>query len=244
MKNLTSVSESKKRIKKSDILKIKNNNEAKIEKHAEVSGITVIDGHNTFPISWLQKQGYCEYQIYLEHFRKIKARPTFQMIEGSKEHHRLEREFVEKAQPATFDEMLDFSTTMEVFSREFPVLSSEYGIHGLIDEIIMSPESFIIIDDKPGNKAYKANMLQVFGYCLAFKEMIGETNRKIYSALRERGTDNIYWMVEFDENCETEIINSIQKLHRLINNEDTFLATDNPNKCRSCRFKNFCDSAK
>jgi hypothetical protein len=35
-----------------------------------------------FPISWLQKQDYCEYQIYLENVRGIKAEPTKAMAQG------------------------------------------------------------------------------------------------------------------------------------------------------------------
>lgn len=230
----------KPRIKKADLMKM-TDNEVVISKHPEVSGVTKIGELNSFPISWIQKQGYCEYQIYLEHFKKIKARPTFEMIQGSKEHHRLEAEFIEKAEPSTFEEMLDLSKEVEVYSREFPVYSKNYGIHGLIDEIKMTHDSFIIIDDKPGNKPYKANIFQVLGYCLAFKEMSQNQNRKIFAGLRERGTDNIFFLMEFDNQAETEIISSVNRMHRLIENKENFIPTENPNKCLKCRFKYFCD---
>jgi CRISPR-associated exonuclease Cas4 len=236
-------SKRKSRIKKQDMIDIINDKTVVPVKHPEIAGVTVIGDKNTFPVSWLQKQEYCEYQVYLEHFKKIKARPTIEMITGSIEHHRLEAEFKEKAEPATFEEMVELSYNTEVYSRELPVVSFEYGIHGLIDEIRMSPEEFIIIDDKPGTKMYLSNLYQVYGYCLAFKEMIrGENdNRTIYAALRERGTDNIYWKVPFDQAAEQTIIKIINRMQGLIRGELEFNSSTNPNKCRSCRFYRFCD---
>lgn len=236
----------KSRIKKQDIINLLEDKTIIPQKHPQIAGVTVIGDINSFPVSWLQKKEYCEYQIYLEHFKKIKAAPTQQMIIGSKEHHRLEAEFKEDAESATFEEMLSLSETHKVYSRELPIISFEYGIHGLIDEIIMSPEYFMIIDDKPGNKAYTSNIYQVYGYCLAFKEMIGEelAEKKIYGALRERGTDNIYWQHIFDDKAENEIVKVINRMQGLIREELEFKSTDNPNKCRSCRFLRFCERRK
>ncbi|SDA62235.1 hypothetical protein SAMN02910315_01734 [Methanobrevibacter millerae] len=31
--------------------------------HPSIKGIQIIEGKNNFPISWLNMQGYCEYQI-------------------------------------------------------------------------------------------------------------------------------------------------------------------------------------
>ncbi len=235
-------SKTKSKIKKEDIINLLDDKTIVPVKHPDIAGVTVIGERNTFPVSWLQKQDYCEYQIYLEHFKKIKAKPTVEMIIGSSEHHRLEAEFKEKAEYATFEEMVELSHVTEVYSRELPVVSFEYGIHGLIDEIKMSPDKFIIIDDKPGKKAYRSNMNQVYGYCLAFKEMINDLEgRTIYAALRERGTDNIYWQVPFDIVAENEIIKVISHIHQVILGNDEFKATDNPNKCAKCRFNRVCD---
>lgn len=216
------------------------------QKHPDISGVTVIGDLNSFPVSWLQKREYCEYQIFMEHFKKIKAAPTQAMIIGSKEHHRLEAEFKADAEPATFEEMIILSSTHKVYSRELPIISFEYGIHGLIDEVIMSPDFFMIIDDKPGKKAYTSNIHQVYGYCLAFKEMIGDelADKKIIGALRERGTDNIYWQHDFEEKEQKEIISIINRMQALIKGDLEFKSTDNPNKCRSCRFLRLCDRRK
>jgi len=233
----------KSRIKKKDLLQIIGADQPEPTKHPLVSGVTMFGDKSSFPISWLQKKGYCEYQLYLEHFRKIRARPTMAMITGSKEHHRLEAEFLEGAEETTFADMLTDSLTTAVYSREFPVLSLEHGIHGVIDEILFTTDRFIIIDDKPGNKVYDSNIFQVYGYCLCFKEMIGENHegRQIYAALRERGTDNIYWQVPFDQDAEEMAREMVARVHRLITLEEDFTSAQNPNKCQKCRFYRYCD---
>lgn len=208
--------------------------------HPTISQVKIIEDRNNFPISWLNKQGFCEYGIYLENVKGIEIKPTRSMLEGTKVHATLEANFKEDAEPATFDEMLETSKTGEILSRELPVMSKQHGIRGFIDEVWMTPDEFVIIDDKPGTRAYSSSINQVFGYCLAFKEMIPE-KRRIVASLRERGTENIYWASYFDEKAEKDIINLINRMHRLLEGEIEFKATDNPNKCRSCRFNTICE---
>jgi hypothetical protein len=202
----------------------------------KISQVRYIKGKLLFPISWLQKQDYCEYQIYLENVRGLKAEPTKAMVEGQQEHDRLYTEFVEKAVPATMDDMLTESRTAKILSRELRVENIEYGIFGFIDEIWLTPDNFVIIDDKPGVKAYTSSIRQVFGYCLAFKSITGlEDNRPIMAALRNRGTDNIYWLAPFDHTAEEEIISLIMHTHDLLSGKVEFSSSSNINKCRSCR---------
>ena len=44
--------------------------------HPDISQVMIMDGQNNFPISWLNKQGYCEYSIYLENVKGIQMQPT------------------------------------------------------------------------------------------------------------------------------------------------------------------------
>ncbi len=213
---------------------------SKSKPHPTVTQVKIIQNKNNFPISWLNKQGFCEYGIYLENVKGIKANLTEAMIKGTREHSLLESEFREEAEPATFNEMLETSRTAEILSRELPVMSVKYGIRGFIDEVWMTPEEFIIIDDKPGNIAYPSSINQIYGYCLAFKDNI-EDKRRIIASLRERGTDNIYWSTYFDENAEKLILKSINRIHQLLNGFREYVPTGNPKKCRKCRFNCFCD---
>ena len=213
------------------------------ENHPKIKGIQIIEGKNNFPISWLNQQGYCEYQIYLQYIKGIETSPTAAMKKGSEVHSQLEEEFIKKATPTTFEDAVKTSKSEAIISRECFVLSVEYGIRGFIDEIWMSPTEIIIIDDKPGQKAYPSTINQVRAYCLALKSMINDS-RKIKSGLRQRGTDNIFWCEEFDKNVEKEIKFIIQRMHNLFNGQKPFMATKNPNKCKSCRYKNCCEECK
>ena len=213
------------------------------ENHPTIEGIQIIEGKNNFPISWLNQQGYCEYQIYLQYMKGIKTSPTQAMIKGTQVHNQLEEKFSETATPATFDEVVEMSKTEATITRECFVLSPEYGIRGFIDEIWMTPDEIVIIDDKPGSKAFPSTINQVRAYCLAFKSMTNDA-RTIKGGLRQRGTDNIFWSEEFDENVENEIKFTINRMHSLFEGQKPFKATKNPNKCKSCRYQSYCEECK
>ena len=95
----------------------------------------------------------------------IKVAPTREMIEGKQEHQNLYDQFEKEAVPATLEEMLLESKKVTVFSRELRVRDTKHGIYGLIDEVLLTPNEFIVIDDKPGTKTFLSNIHQVFGYC-------------------------------------------------------------------------------
>lgn len=213
------------------------------KKHPSIESIQIIEGKNNFPISWLNQQGYCEYQIYLQYMKGIKTPQTESMKKGTDIHSQLEEKFLESAEPATFNEALEISKEEKTLTRECFVMSAEDGIRGFIDEIWMMPSEIVIIDDKPGSKAYPSTINQVRAYCLAFKKMSGD-ERPIKGALRQRGTDNIFWIEEFDKNIEKEIKFTINRMHSLFEGQKPFMATKNPNKCRSCRYQSYCEECK
>jgi CRISPR-associated exonuclease Cas4 len=208
--------------------------------HPSIGQVKVIENQNNFPISWLNTQAYCEYSIFLENVKGITARPTKAMVEGTKGHSDLETEFKKDAEPATFEEMLETSRTAEIFSRELPVESARFGIRGFIDEVWMTPDEFIIIDDKPGKRAYPSSINQVFGYCLAFKDSVPD-DRQIVASLRERGTDNIFWSSYFNDTAEKTVLKVINRVHGLLKGSIEYMPTKNSKKCRSCRFNSRCD---
>ena len=118
--------------------------------------------------------------------------------------------------------MFTASKTAKILSREFRVVDLAHGIYGYIDEVWLTPEHFIVIDDKPGIKLYNSNIHQIYGYCLAFSSINPADSRKIIAALRERGTDNIFWQAAFDKNAEEEVITVIQRVHGLISGKEQF----------------------
>jgi len=216
--------------------------EYEIKDHPSVKGVKIIEGKNNFPISWLNQQGYCEYQLYLENMEGVKTQPTSAMTHGSQIHHQLEDIFKQEATPAKFEDAVEASKTEASMSREVTVISPEYGIRGDIDEIWMKPDEIVIIDDKPGRTPYQSTMNQVRAYCLAYKDMTDD-ERKIKAALRERGTENLFWIEIFTPEVEKEIKFTIDRVQGLINGTRPFVPTKNPKKCRSCRFNKDCEHA-
>jgi len=214
-----------------------------IKDHPSIKGVKIIEGKNNFPISWLNQQGYCEYQLYLEYMKGIETRPTAAMTHGSQIHKQLENIFNKDATPAKFEDAVEASKTEASMSREVTVVAPDYGIRGDIDEIWMTPDEIVIIDDKPGRTPYQSTMNQVRAYCLAFKDMTGD-ERKIKAALRERGTDNLFWIEIFTPEVEKQIKFTIDRVQGLLDGTKPFVPTKNPKKCRSCRFKDTCEHAK
>ena len=211
--------------------------------HPNIKGVQIIDGKNNFQISWLNQQGYCEYQIYLEYMKGVETPATPQMTHGSDIHNQLETIFKQDATPSTFEEAVEVSKSEASMSRECFVISPKYGIRGYIDEIWMTPEEIVIIDDKPGRTPYFSTMNQVRAYCLAFKDMTND-ERPIKAALRERGTSNLFWIEIFTEDVEKQIKFTINRMHGLLEGSRPFVPTKNPNKCRSCRYKRYCEHYK
>ncbi len=220
-----------------------NDTYTKGRKHPTIDQVQIIEEQTNFPISWLNTQGYCEYSLYLENFQHIKVKANKAMLTGTSVHNKLENDFKKEAEKKPLDEIISTSKTQEVLSREFFVISPKYGIRGFIDEIWLTPDSIVIIDDKPGAKAYMSMKNQVYAYCLAYKELMGD-DRKIEGALRTRGTDNIFWREEFTQEAEDNIIKTINHMQNLIAGSDDFIPTKNPNKCRACRFSNVCPNAQ
>ena len=207
-----------------------------------IKGLIPVGDKLAFPIHWLDSHGYCEYQIFLQHIKGIQVEPTTAMVEGAKEHQRLEDEFLVKAVPGDFDKVLDTSRTIPIVSRELKVQSGAHGIYGSIDEVQFTPSAITVIDDKPGTRMYESYKRQIYGYCLALKERIfAGDGRPIIAAIRERGTGNIHWDHQFDTDAETQIINIVNRVHMQLARKLSFRSNLMPNKCRACKFNGVCD---
>lgn len=211
--------------------------------HPSIKGLEIIEGKSNFPISWLNQQGYCEYQLYLQYMKGIETPATPEMTHGSDIHNQLEDIFKQDSTPTSFEKAVEESKETASMSRECFVVSPEYGIRGYIDEIWMKPDEIVIIDDKPGRTPYQSTMNQVRAYCLAYKDMTND-DRKLKAALRERGTENLFWIEIFTPEVENEIKFTIERMHGLFDGTKPFVPTKNQNKCRSCRYKRYCEHYK
>ena len=205
------------------------------------------DGQPRFlHISWLYAQDYCEYQLYLDQVKGVAVDDTPAMVEGSAEHQRLEDEFLAKAEAEyTFEEAVEESQKTPISSRELYVEDRSLGIRGYIDELILNPDGFTVIDDKPvgrTGKVYSSSKHQVYGYCMALKSMLGpDEQRPITAAVRARGSDRIVWSEAFGTNAEKKVQRLIKRVHGLIDGDIPFKSATQAYKCRPCRFFDVCD---
>ena len=197
-------------------------------------------------ISWLYAQDYCEYQLYLDQVKGVTVDDTPAMVEGSVEHQRLEDAFLAKAEVEyTFEEAVEESKSTPISSRELYVEDRSLNIRGYIDELVLSPDGFTVIDDKPvgrTGKVYPSSKHQVYGYCIALKNMLGpEEQRPITAAVRSRGSDRIVWSEAFDGKAEKKVERLIKRVHGLIDGDLQFKSSRQAYKCRPCRFFEVCD---
>ena len=205
------------------------------------------DGQPRFlHISWLYAQDYCEYQLYLDQVKRVEVDDTPAMVEGSAEHQRLEDEFLAKAEAEyTFGEAVEESRKTPISSRELYVEDRSLGIRGYIDELVLNPDGFTVIDDKPvgrTGKDYPSSKHQVYGYCMALKHMLGpDEQRPITAAVRARGSERIVWSEAFDTKAEKKVQRLIKRVHGLIYGDIPFQSATQAYICRLCRFFGVCD---
>ena len=197
-------------------------------------------------ISWLYAQDYCEYQLYLDQVKGVTVDDTPAMVEGSVEHQRLEDAFLAKAEVEyTFEEAVEESKRTPISSRELYVEDRLLNIRGYIDELVLSPDGFTVIDDKPvgrTGKVYPSSKHQVYGYCIALKTMLGaDEQRPITAAVRARGSDQIVWSETFDRKAQKKVERLITRIHGLIDGDLQFKSSTQAYKCRPCRFFEVCD---
>ncbi len=206
--------------------------------HQSIQGVMVKDGKNIFPISWLSRQAYCEYQIFLENIKGVKVWDTKEMVTGTKKHEKLFEEHKEKAtEEGSVEEFLERARKEKVsfVLRELRVIAPETGLHGSIDEVVINPTYVEIIDDKPGDTAWPGNIRQIWGYCLAFRECHGP-DIPVVGTMRNRDTRNRAWTERMTPEHEQAMKEAIDRVRGIISEEREAEPTAQANKCRKCRF--------
>jgi CRISPR-associated exonuclease Cas4 len=195
---------------------------------------------NKIPISWLNTQAYCEYQIYLEHVAGVKAEKTLEMVKGSAIHSRLEAEHIGKAElEITVEKALEKSAEEKVVlvSRELRVMGTR--LIGVIDEIHIAPDRIRILDDKPGDRVFPSSVKQIWGYCLAFIEHY-KPDLPLVGVLRNRDSGLEIWEEQFSEEARLDVTGSVLRIEGILGGTTAAIPTRNSNKCTRCRFSPQC----
>jgi len=194
--------------------------------------------------SWFTSHGYCEYKFFLEKVIKIEVPRTQEMIYGSKIHKDKEEIFLEKAEEITWKQFLEAETPIITKEVEFEKQFGDVLLLGRVDEIKSDSSGIYILDDKPNPKPYISNKLQLYAYCLLFKETFKDLlNKPIFSILRNRDTNEIVWSQKFDKNQENEFFEAFHRLRSILLKKEEPIPTTNPNKCNACVYNKLklCD---
>jgi CRISPR/Cas system-associated exonuclease Cas4 (RecB family) len=193
------------------------------------------------PVSWLHSHAYCEYQIYLQHVKGVQPEITLEVQKGIEAHASLD-----EAHKAAAELELPIGEALTKAKVEGIVLSSREvyvegeRLIGCIDEVVFMPDRILIIDDKPGDVAWPSSRIQTLGYCLAFEQQY-KPELPITAVLRNRDTGENIWAQTFGEEQREEVVKAVDRIQRVLSQETKAVSTENPNKCRACRFKRSCD---
>jgi len=206
--------------------------------HPSLQGVMVQGKSLIFPVSWLSKQAYCEYKIFLENVKGIKVWETKAMVTGTKKHEELFKEHKERVtEEGTVQQFMDRAKKEKAsfVLRELRVIAPETGLHGSIDEVVINPDSIEIIDDKPGDRAWPGNVRQIWGYCLAFREC-HSPDRAVKGTMRNRDSRERVWTEILNKEHEQAMDDVISRVKGILKEEREAEPTANSSKCGKCRF--------
>lgn len=208
------------------------------EWHPDIQGVMVKEGRLIFPVSWLSRQAYCEYQIFLENIKGVKVWDTKEMVTGTRRHEELFKEHKERVtEEGTVEQFLERARREKIsfVLRELRVIAPGVGLWGRIDEVVINPDSVEIIDDKPGDRAWPGNIRQIWGYCLAFREC-HSPDRPVMGSMKNRDTRERVWTETLNSEHEKAMNEVIGRVKGIINREREAEPTSNSVKCTKCRF--------
>jgi len=192
------------------------------------------------PIHWLYKFAYCEYQLYLEKVKGIKPPPTAELQKGEEVHDALYEEHQKGVElELTLREAMERSIRERECFKTRELFVKGRDLYGWIDEVVFTPYRILIIDDKPANFPYFANKLQVWGYCLAFKEL-QRPRLPLFGLLEQERTGEIVWIKEFLKEDEEIVAQSVSRILAILSGKEKAKLAENIRKCEHCRLRAFC----
>ena len=196
-------------------------------------------------VSWINQYMFCPYAFYLGHVLGVRPIKSANVAMGARIHAELQRKYLEEGwEIVEVEEALERAQkNKETFKyRELPIeaIFSQWTLKGKMDELWIYPDKVLIIEDKPGERAYDGGIYQVMGYALAFKQVY-HPSAPIKIAVRNRDSQDIMWDDEFDKSKESGVINVINDIYLVLSGEKIPQARPGSKKCEHCGFRDFCD---
>lgn len=221
---------------------IEFSNGCDIKQYYANESIQNIEGKSNFPFDVLKLYGLCEYQIYYHKYKKDN-KTQISESHGRSIQHQIENIFKQDAEEITLKEALELSKTKALMTRDCFLTSTNYKTHGHVDEIWFNDDEIVLINDAQGRTPFDSTMLPIKVACLVFGDEISKT-RTVKAALRERGTENLFWIEIITPEIKKDIENTIKRVHNLLENREDYIPTEDIKKCRKCEFKKLCEYSK
>lgn len=194
--------------------------------------------------SWLHKQSYCEYQLYLMVCRNMGDPGTDNTLAGRAAHAGLDT-----ALPAAdvgvlnlADRVAQAQAKYQPFTvREVDVCGGR--IYGRIDRLEYHLNHVAIIDNKPRpptGEPYHGDRRQVIAYCMAFADQFSDNRLPVIARLQDYA-GNEFWSHEFADSDRQDVDDAVDRILGILNGERKPIPAK-INKCYTCYYRRACDA--
>ncbi|MDD5417017.1 MAG: PD-(D/E)XK nuclease family protein [Candidatus Aenigmarchaeota archaeon] len=194
-----------------------------------------------FSISEFNIQAYCEVQLKYRWSGIVRVTPS--MVLGTKAHKQIENKFVEDTkdlEEVSIEQALELAKQgISTVARELPITSPTFRLNGIIDQIEITPNGIIILDDKPSEYAHYGSQVQLYLYAIAFKDRY-RPDLDIQVRIRHRDSGDTVWEDMLTEEIHNEIMERLQRMVELALGQREFEPTQNPKKCEKCTYREMC----
>lgn len=194
-------------------------------------------------VSWLHKQTFCEYQLYLSECKHISA-PSLDLVAGTAAHRDLDEQLSPDSVHITAlaDRIYQAQAKYQPFTaREVSVQGNR--LYGVMDQLVYHLNHVEIIENKPRTMSgipYLADKRQVLGYCMAFSEQFPDFAMPIIAKVCDR-SGALMWEHQYDDADCADLNDCIDRILGIVNGARQAVPSSKPQKCQSCRYLKVCD---
>jgi len=200
------------------------------------------------PISWLNDQDFCEYQIKLK--RAGEDPESADTRAGRRVHSTLEKLEWDEPQMTVADAV---ATAIGEGDTITLVEAQVIGVRtiGRIDRVLISPSTVEVIDYKPRSRdgvPYRGQIRQAQGYAIAFRERFPYYLQPVVATIVDRGDPfhgsyrnpdklNRLWSRELDAADVADVNDALDRIAGIMDGSREAQPTTRAWKCGACRFE-------
>ncbi len=144
-----------------------------------------------------------------------------EVYEYAHEHYLLSKDLVYNLYP---------KISLEVFVKD-----PKLDLLGRVDRILVYPDEIVPVEFKTSSRFYDSFKIQAIAYGLMLKDN-SQNVKRVRVVLKTESRD--FFINPFHE---VELKKLIDETNEIINSNVVPEKTDNPNKCKSCPYKDICD---